>query len=57
MPGTLFNFNEHPRRSIIKEMKHAKEQLELQSSYPGREPTPKLPQAEYSPWPSVDDKE
>jgi hypothetical protein len=58
----IVKFNAHPRGprrrppSIIKELLHAKEQLYLQSQYPGREQSyPDLPESEFSPWPRVDD--
>jgi hypothetical protein len=49
----------HVRRShpVIKEVKHALEQLEIQSSYPGRPQYPDLPQSEISPWPMASDEE
>jgi hypothetical protein len=55
---TKFNSRIRRRRPIVDEMRHALEQLELQSQYPGREPTPTaLPQSEYSPWPSANNEE
>jgi hypothetical protein len=55
LPRTRHVRRPHP---VIKEVKHALEQLEIQSSYPGRPPfTDVLPQSEYSPWPRVDDDE
>jgi hypothetical protein len=60
---THFNTHRHPlhrrrRPAILDEVEHALKQLELQSIYPGREPSPPiLPQSEWSPWPSIYDKE
>jgi hypothetical protein len=59
MPSaSVTKFQPYTRRRrppIFDGYRHALTQLELQSQYPGREPSPDaLPQSEYSPWPRVD---
>ena len=59
LSANVTTFNRHKTRKrpkIVEEYRHAMEQIELQSQYPGRPPAPEgLPQSEYSPWPRVDD--
>lgn len=60
MPAAVVKLTRHVRHPhpVIKEVKHALEQLEIQSSYPGRPPfTNALPQSEFSPWPMASDVE
>jgi hypothetical protein len=59
MPSTnIARFNAHPLsrrrrrltsdgRDIVAEYRHALEQLAIQSTYPGREPSPQLPQSKF----------
>ena len=55
LPRTRHVRRPHP---VIKEVKHALEQLEIQSTYPGRKQShPELPSSEWSPWPSAHDEE
>jgi hypothetical protein len=56
----VVRFNaQRPRRRhvVVDEMKHALEQLALQSHYPGRALAPEWPEREPAEWPCVDDSE
>jgi hypothetical protein len=47
----------HRHKVVIDQVRHALEQLEIQSEYPNRGKLEELPWSEISPWPTAFDEE